>query len=159
MCVDNPSNDDSCTTTTFQVHKLQKILLSFKCWSIFNYELCQLEKHIHCSFLDSLHKWASSFSFVYFDIQGPSCIATPYDFKYFVIFIDYYCRCTWICLMNNHPKVFSIFNEIKAQFGVLIRDLHGDNVHEYMSNQFQPLLAFNDIFIKLWVVILLNKME
>jgi len=51
--------------------------------------------------------------------------------------------------MNNHPKVFSIFNEIKAQFGVLIRDLHGDNVHEYMSNQFQPLLAFNDIFIKL----------
>lgn len=74
-------------------------------------------KHIHQSFSDNIYKWTSSPSLVHSDIWG----STTYDFKYIVTFVDYYSTCTWIWLMKNQLKLFSIFhtlyNEIKTQFG------------------------------------------
>ena len=73
-----------------------------------------------------------------------SHVVTHFNFKYFVTFIDDYSLCTWVCLMKNRSELFSIFetfyNEIKTQFGIPIRSVCSDNVHEYLSHQLQKFM-------------------
>jgi len=73
-------------------------------------ESCQLGKHIRSYFPSSVSQRASSsFALVHSDIWGPSRIKSNLVFQYFVTFIDDYSRCTWVLLMKNRSKLFSIF--------------------------------------------------
>jgi len=82
----------------------------------------------------------SPFSLVHYDIWGPFHIL-PLPLLNIVTFIDDYSRCTWIWLMKNQPKVFSIFQtffkEIKTQIGIStsMYVFRSDNACEYLSNQ------------------------
>ena len=73
-------------------------------------ESCQLGKHVHSSFSSRTQKRVDSlFSIIHSDIWGLSHVSSTLDFQYFVTFIDDYSRCTWLYLMKDHFKLFSIF--------------------------------------------------
>ena len=127
------------------------------------YELCYLGKHTRNLFLDRVCSCASSpFALVHFGIWDLRCIESILGSKYFVTFIDDYSRCTWLFLMKNRFKLFSIFTnfyqEIKTQFGVSIRTLCSDNAKNYLSHQFQLFWCLMVFFIRHRVLIPLNKM-
>ena len=70
-------------------------------------------------------------------------------FQYFVTFIDGHSRCTWLFLMKNRAKLFSIFQkfytEIQTQFNISIRVLRSDNVREYFYAPFTSFMSQHEI--------------
>jgi hypothetical protein len=72
-------------------------------------EACQLSKHHRVSFPSSVFRRVlSSFELVHSDVWGPNNIASN-KFPYFVTFVDDFSRMTWLFLMKNRTKLFSIF--------------------------------------------------
>nr|KYP63600.1 Retrovirus-related Pol polyprotein from transposon TNT 1-94 [Cajanus cajan] len=65
--------------------------------------------------------------------------------RYFVTFIDEFSRCTWVYLMKDRTELLSIFmsffNEIKNQFGRLIKIFRSDNAKEYFSSELSSFLS------------------
>jgi hypothetical protein len=83
-------------------------------------ETCQLSKHPHVPFPSRIVSRVSRpFELVHYDIWGPMNIASN-KFHYFVTFVDDFSHMTWLFLMKNRSKLFSIFqifrNMIKTQF-------------------------------------------
>jgi len=144
--------------------KMQQLVPSLSNVSTLSCESCKLGKHIRSSFPSSVSQHASSpFALVHYDIWGPSRIKSNLGFQYFVTFIDDYSRCTWVFLMKNRSELFSIFqifyNEIKNQFGISIRILRvimDVSIFLILLKNLWLLMVF---FIKLHVLIHLNKMK
>jgi hypothetical protein len=108
-------------------------------------EACQLSKHHHVPFPSRVVSRVSHpFELVHSDIWGPMNIASN-KFHYFVTFVDDFSRMTWLFLMKNRSKLFSIFqifrNMIKTQFSQKIRILRSDNAKEYTSSSFASYLS------------------
>ena len=75
---------------------------------------------------DRVNKKANiPFALVHSDVWDPYPITSKLDFKYFIIFMVYYSRTTWMYLMKNCSEVFSIFQnfcfEVKNQFNTYIK--------------------------------------
>jgi hypothetical protein len=107
-------------------------------------EACQLSKHHHVPFSSRVVSRVSyPFELVHYDIWGPMNIASN-KFHYFLTFVDDFSRMTWLFLMKNCSKLFSIFqifrNTIKTQFSQKIRILRSDNAKEYTSSSFASYL-------------------
>jgi transposase InsO family protein len=70
-------------------------------------------------------------------------------FHYFVTFVDDFSRMTWLFLMKNCSKLFSIFqishSIFKTQFAQKIRILRSDHAKEYASCSFASYLYDKDI--------------
>nr|XP_009802348.1 PREDICTED: uncharacterized protein LOC104247899 [Nicotiana sylvestris] len=130
--------------------KIQKMVPSLSNLSILDCESCHLGKHTRASFTRSVESHAESvFSLVHSDILGPSRVSSTLGFRYFVALIDDYTRCTWLFLMKDRSKLFSIFQcfcaQIKNQSGVSICIFHSDNTLEYESSQFQQFMSCHGI--------------
>ena len=63
-------------------------------------ESCQLGKHVRSSFRHVESRVDSPFSVIHSDIWGPSRVSSM-GYRYFVTFIDEFCRCTWFFLMKE----------------------------------------------------------
>ena len=70
-------------------------------------------------------------------------------FRYFVIVIDDYSRCTWLFLMKMCAELFSIFQkfhaEIRTQFNTSICILRSDNAKEYLSASVSSFMSSHEI--------------
>ncbi|RVW72341.1 Retrovirus-related Pol polyprotein from transposon TNT 1-94 [Vitis vinifera] len=126
--------------------KFQKMVSRFSTLSSLTCESCQLGKHTRVSIPKRLNNRAKSlFELVHTDIWGPCRTTSTLRFQYFVTFIDNYSRCTWLFLMKNRAKLFSIFQkfyaEIQTQFNVSIRVLRSDNAREYFSTPFTSFMS------------------
>ena len=104
-----------------------------------------VRKHVRSSFpKKSETRCTFAFSTVHSDVWGPSCV-TSFRFNYFVTFIDEFSRCTWVYLMKERSELLfifvSFFNEIKNQFGKIIKILRSDNDKEYFSAVFSSFLS------------------
>lgn len=113
-------------------------------------ESCQLGKHVRASFPQVAHCQSTlPFDLVHSDVWGPSRVSSILGFRYFVIFIDDFSRCTWIYLMKERSELFTIFEkfctEIRNQFNQSIRMLRSDNAKEYFSGQFNNFMTSHGI--------------
>lgn len=67
--------------------------------------------------------------------MGPSQITSNKGFRYYIIFVDYYSRFTWIYFMTHKSEVPNIFALFKAQIENLlnttIKTLRTDGGTEY----------------------------
>ena len=65
-------------------------------------------------------------------------------FEYYITFIDYYSRNTWIYFLKAKSEVFEKFKEFKALIENLsdkkIKTLRSDNGGEYTSKEFDAIL-------------------
>ena len=132
------------------IAKLWKMVSRFSSLSSLECELCQLEKHTRVSFPKRLEfRIKSHFELVHTDVWGLSRSASTLGFRYFVTFIDDFSRCTWLFLMKNRTKLFSVFQkffaEICIQFHTSIRILRSDNALEYLFAPFSSFLSSHGI--------------
>ena len=99
-------------------------------------EACQLGKHHRVPFAPRHESRLSSpFYLVHSDIWGPINTPSLLGFRYFVIFVDDYSRVTYLYLMKERSKLYSIFKsfymEIKTQFNASLHIFRSDNAREY----------------------------
>ena len=88
----------------------------FSTFSSLACESCQLGKHTRVSFPKRLNNRAKSPSeLVHTDVWGPCRTVSTLGFQYFVTFINDYSRCTWLFLMKNRAKLYSIFHKFYAE--------------------------------------------
>ena len=130
--------------------KLWKMVSCFSSLSSLECESCQLGKHTRVSFPKRLEPRSKSlFELVHTNVCGPSRTASTLGFRYFVTFIDDFSRCTWLFLMKNRTKLFSMFQkffaEIRNQFHTSISILSSDNALEYLSAHFSDFLSSHRI--------------
>ena len=98
---------------------------SFDCMPV------QFGKQTTLSFNNSVSHALSSFDLIHSDVWGPSPISTPGGSHYFVIFLDYFSRYTWIYLFKNHSELYQIYRVftkmIETQFSKPIKVFRSDN--------------------------------
>jgi transposase InsO family protein len=102
---------------------------------------CLLDKHHQDSF-DKRASWHASgpLQLGHSDLCGPFSSPSFSGCKYFLTFIDYFSRCTWVYILKLKSEVFDKFLAYKAlvekQFGHQIKKLRIDNGGEYVNNNF-----------------------
>jgi hypothetical protein len=103
----------------------------------------------------SEHRSKGVLDLIHSDVCGPMCVESVSGFKYFVLFIDYYSRKTWIYFLKAKDEVFDKFQEFKAlvenQTGRKIHVLRFDDGCEYTSKEFVDYCAPTGIKKKLTV--------
>ncbi|XP_052733587.1 uncharacterized protein LOC108339168 isoform X3 [Vigna angularis] len=129
--------------------KLKKMCPELSGLQTLECESCQLGKHVRSVFPKKSQSMCnSSFSIIHSDVWGPSRVSS-FGFRYFVTFIDEYSRCTWVYLMKDRSELLPIFtsflNEIKNQFGQVIKILRSNNAREYFSSNFSAILSSHGI--------------
>ena len=75
----------------------------------FQCEVCQLSKHIQHSYPHQLYKSSHPFYLIHSDVWGPYSISNISGSRWFVTFIDYHTRITWLFLMKDKSEVGQIF--------------------------------------------------
>lgn len=77
---------------------------------------------------------------IHSDICGPINPVSNGKKKYFMSFIDDYCRKTWIYFLQEKSEAFTAFKSFKAkvenEVGTAIKTLRIDRGGEYMSQEF-----------------------
>ena len=77
---------------------------------------------------------------VHSDLCGPLPVVSLFGYNYFLTFIDYFSRRTWVYFLKINSEVFSMFLVFKAfvekQYGHQILKLRSDNGEEYVNNKF-----------------------
>ena len=106
--------------------------------SSFRYDICELSKSYHTSFLLILNKNSFSFMVIHSDVWGSSKVPTLSGSRWFVTFIDDCTRMTWLCLMKTKDEVNLLFQNfhkmIETQYNAKVQVLHSDNGGEYQSS-------------------------
>ena len=91
-----------------------------------------------------MHRAPSAFDLIHSDVWGPSLVIALSQHRYYVTFIDYYTRCTWVYLMRNKSEIFFHFTHflqmIKTQYNTVVRTIRSDNGREYITNEFRAEL-------------------
>ena len=77
---------------------------------------------------------------VHSDLCGPMQTLSLGGNMYFLTFIDYYTRKTWIYLLKHKSKTFGIFKKFKAlvekESGKQVKVLRSDNGRDFNFNNF-----------------------
>jgi hypothetical protein len=126
-------------------------------------EACEFEKH-KCSFYPPINKMSDCpFEVIYSDVWGPSPIPSLKGYQWFVTFIDYYSRVTWVYLFKSETEVFSYFKSfhaiVRTQFDKPIKILRSDNSTKYIDRSFQVFLNENGILFQTTCVDTPQQME
>jgi len=81
--------------------------------SIENIEFCEhyvFGKQKRFSFkFSAIHRTKGTLDYIHSDLWDPSCTLSKGGARYMLTFIDDYSRCTWLFLMKDRSKLFSIF--------------------------------------------------
>jgi hypothetical protein len=71
----------------------------------------ELGKHTKSSYTSSYNRSSCLFNLIHSDVCGPYPITTLNGVRYFISFIDYFSRVTWLYLMKNKSDVLSCFKD------------------------------------------------
>jgi hypothetical protein len=75
---------------------------------------CALGKNAKTASMSSDSRFKGILDLVHSDVCGPMSFPSLSGYLYYVIFIDYYFRRTWIFFMKTKDEVFSRFREFGA---------------------------------------------
>lgn len=93
-------------------------------------EPCKLDIHTHLVYPSINSRHEEPFDVIFSYVWRPSRITSRKGHRWFIIFIDYNTRITWVYLPRSKTEVFSCFQEfhkmIKTQFDANVKILHSD---------------------------------
>jgi hypothetical protein len=102
-----------------------------------------------------------AFQLVHLDVWG-SFYTSLDSFKYFVTFINYFSRVTWVYLLKAKSEIFDCFKDfhmlITNQFSTHLKIIRSDNGTECRSKDMSHYLCFNILLYRLVVLVHPNKM-
>ncbi|WVZ17273.1 hypothetical protein V8G54_010255 [Vigna mungo] len=104
----------------------------------FDYEeFYQIERRNRILAMASLNKSIVPFMLIHSDVWGPSKISSLRGSRWFVTFIDYCTRMTWLWLMKSKGEVNLIIQKfhkmIETQYNAKVQVLSSDNCGKYQS--------------------------
>ena len=84
------------------------------------------------------------FELIHSNVWGIAPTLSHANYKYFVTFIDYYGRFTWVYFLHYKADVVNVFKiflaYVENQFSKCIKILRSDSEGEYTSTEFQKFL-------------------
>jgi Integrase core domain len=96
-----------------------------------------------------VNRSSCGFDMIHSDIWGLCSMNFMNGYRYFVTFIDYFSRITWVYLMKNKSRVFDCFKyfhrSIQTQYGTIIKVLRSDNGTKYTNIIFREYLSAQEI--------------
>jgi hypothetical protein len=99
-----------------------------------------LGKNVKGSFPSSDNRSKEILDLIHSDVCGPMTVASVNGYLYYVLFIDYHSRKTWIYFLKNKDGILAKFQEFKAQIENQterkIKILRSNNGGEYTSKEF-----------------------
>jgi GAG-pre-integrase domain len=84
-------------------------------------DTCEFGKLTRSSYVSSVNRSSSIFDLIYSDIWGPCSISFMQCYRYFVSFIDYFSRVTWLYLMRNKSDILNCFKDFSQGYSDSIR--------------------------------------
>ena len=118
-------------------------VFSFQC------DVCELAKSHRASFPSTLNKSPVPFMIIHSDVWVPSKFATLDGSCWFVTFIDYCTRMTWVCLMKSKGEINLLFQNfhkmVCSQYNAQVQVLRSDNGGEYLSFELKRYLEAHGI--------------
>jgi GAG-pre-integrase domain len=94
-------------------------------------DACEFAKHTRTTYPSLDSRSLKCFDIIYSDVWGPSRVASSSDFHWFVTFIDYYSRVTWLFLMRSKSEVLYYFQNfhkmVETQYEKNVKILRSDN--------------------------------
>ena len=104
---------------------------------------CAKGKNTKKTFPSSESKAKGILEIIHSDVCGPMSSSSLSGYVYYVYFIDYFSRKTWIYFTKNKDEVFSKFKEFKALIEKhtekKIKTFRSDNGGEFTSNEFKEI--------------------
>ena len=104
---------------------------------------CVRGKNIKNTFPKSETNTKGTSELIHSGVFGPIPSTSLSGYEYYVTFIDYYSRNTWIYILKNKSEVFGKFMEFKALIENhserRIKTLRSNNGGEYTSKEFEAL--------------------
>jgi hypothetical protein len=112
-------------------------------------DVCELAKHTRCSYPSIGLRSSKPFEIIPSDVWEPCEVHSIFGHHWFVTFIDYFRRFTWLYLLKNKSDILSIFKDryalIKNQHATTVKILRSDNGTEYINQDFYQFLTRNGI--------------
>lgn len=79
------------------------------------------------------------------DIWGPSAVATPSGFRYYLLLVNDFSRYSWLNLLKQKSDVFSVFTKFRTQvenfLSTNIKCLRTDGGGEFINGRFIGFLS------------------
>jgi hypothetical protein len=72
-------------------------------------DACEFAKYIRTMYPSLKNSFFNYFVIIHSDVWEPSCVASASGFRYFVTFINYCSRVTWLFLMRSKSEVLDYF--------------------------------------------------
>jgi hypothetical protein len=111
---------------------------------------CALGKNVKVDFTSRKSRSKGILDLIHSYVSGTISVESLHGSSYYVTFIDYFSRKTWIFFMKTKDAVSSWFRESRArvenQTGMNIKFLRSYNGGEYTSNDFKDF--FKEVGIK-----------
>jgi transposase InsO family protein len=112
-------------------------------------DACEFAKHTRTTYPSFGSRSSNCFDIIYFDVWGPSRVASLSGFRWFVTFIDCCSRVIWLFLMRSKSKVPDCFRNfqkmVETQYGKRVKILRSDNGTEYTNKSMQDFLRSEGI--------------
>lgn len=108
-------------------------------------DACEFGKNIRSSYLLSDNRSAVPFVTIHSDVWGPSGVASINGYRYFVTFIDFCTRTTWLYVLKNKSDVFECFIDfhklVVNQYNARVKIFRTDNGTDYVNKFFGEYLS------------------
>lgn len=108
-------------------------------------DACEFGKNIRSSYLLSDNRSAVPFVTIHSDVWGHSGVASINGYRYFVTFIDFCTRTTWLYVLKNKSDVFECFIDfhklVVNQYNARVKIFRTDNGTEYVNKFFGEYLS------------------
>jgi GAG-pre-integrase domain/Integrase core domain len=107
-------------------------------------DACEFGKYIRTMYPSHGNISLNYFDIIHSDVWGPSRIISASGFRWFVTFIDYCSRVTWLFLMRSKSEVPDCFRNfhkmLETQYGKRVKILRSDNDTKYTNKSMQEFL-------------------
>jgi len=111
-------------------------------------DACEFAKHTRSSYVSRGIRNVSPFVLIHSDVWTCPVVSIS-GMKYFVTFIDWFSRMTWVYLMKHKDEVLKCFQDfctlVKIQFNAQVQTIRTDNGTEYVNKEFSSFLSANGI--------------
>jgi Integrase core domain/GAG-pre-integrase domain len=112
-------------------------------------DACEFGKLTRSSYVSFGHRSSCGFDLIHSDVWGPCFTNFMNGYRYFVTFIVYFSRVTWVYLIKNKSEVFDCFKyfhrSIQIQYGAVVKVLRSDNGTKYTNRIFREYLSAQKI--------------
>ena len=103
-------------------------------------DVCHFAKQKRLSFPSSIHVTTKPFELIHCDLWGPFSTPTIDGYKFFLIIVDDFTRCTWVYLLKHKSETQSLFPKfatmISNQFDCTIKTIRSDNGTKFFLKYF-----------------------